>query len=136
MMTMHFIQTCKSTDPKEELLIDLDAAIKETKLTIGTLSQIKKTITDNPSIISNTFFSSLSQFIIEPTFPFSEFVHWVVKNYVPSTKQILSTDGTRVICTISFESLRKSFFLPIPNPTQNLIQFSEESILVVIKALD
>ena len=34
MMTMHFIQTCKSTDMKEELLIDLDVTIKEMKLTI------------------------------------------------------------------------------------------------------
>ena len=51
-MTMtHFIKTCKSTDPKEELLIELDAAIKETKLTVGTLSQIKHTIMDNLSII-------------------------------------------------------------------------------------
>ena len=34
-------KTCKSIDLKEELLIDLDAEIKETKLTVGTLSQIK-----------------------------------------------------------------------------------------------
>ena len=44
----HFIQTCKSTDPKEELLNDLDTVVKETKLTIETLSKIKQTITDNP----------------------------------------------------------------------------------------
>ena len=41
MTTTHFIKTSKSIDPKEELLIDLDAAIKETKLTVGTLSQVK-----------------------------------------------------------------------------------------------
>ena len=56
-MTMtNSIKTCKSTDPKEELLIDLDAAIKETKLTVGTLSQVKQTTMDNPNIISDTFF--------------------------------------------------------------------------------
>ena len=71
---------------------------------------------DNPSIISDTLCSSLSQFTIEPTFPFLEFIHWAVKNYVPSTKQILSTDGTRVIATINSESLRKAFCLPVPNP--------------------
>ena len=114
---MHFIQTCKSIDLKEELLIDLDAAIKETKLIIRTLSQIKKTIIDNPSIISNTFYSSLSELAIEPTFSFPEFVHWAVKNYVPSTKQILPANGTNVICTIKYESLRKAFCLPVPNPT-------------------
>ena len=117
MTTTHFIQTCKSIDPKEELFIDLDAVIKEMKLTIGTLSQIKKTIIDNPSIISDTSCSSLSEFTIEPTFPSLEFIHWEVRNYVPSTKQILSTNKTRVICTINGESLRKAFCLPVPNPT-------------------
>ena len=136
MTTTHFIKTCKSIDPKEEPLIDLDVAIKETKLTVGTLSQIKQTFVDNPSIISNTFCSSLSQFTIEPTFPFPEFVRSMVKNYIPSPKQILSTDGTRVIATINSKSLRKSFFLPVPNPNQNPIQFSEENNRVVIKALD
>ena len=136
MMTTHFIQTYKSTDPKEQLLNDLDAEIKETKLTIGTLGKIKKTITDNSSIISETLCLSLSEVTVEPTFPFPEFIHWAVKNYVPSTKQILSADGTRVICTINFESLRKEFFLPIPNPTQNPMQFSKESSLDVIKALN
>ena len=105
------------------------------KLTIGTLSQIKKTIVDNPNIIPDTFCSSLFEFTIEPIFPFPEFVHWEIKNYVPSTKQILSADGTRVICTINSESLIKAFFLPISNPTQNPIySFSEERSLIVIKA--
>ena len=112
----HFIKSCKSTDPKEELLIDLDLAIKETKLIVGTLSQIKQTIIDNPSIISDTLCSPLSQFTIEPTFPFPEFVHWTVKNYVPLKKQILSIDGTKVIATINSKSLRKAFYLPVPNP--------------------
>ena len=41
MTTTNSIKTCKSTNPKEELLIDLDAAIKETKFIVGTLSQVK-----------------------------------------------------------------------------------------------
>lgn len=86
MVTTKFIQTCKVTDLKEEYLIDLDATIKETKFNIGTLSQIKKTIVENPNLILDAFCSSLSEFTIEPTFPFPEFIHWVVKNYVPSTE--------------------------------------------------
>ena len=66
-MATSSIKTCKSTDPKEEILIDLDASIE---LTLGTLSQIKQTISDNSNIISDSFCSSLSQFTIEPTFPF------------------------------------------------------------------
>lgn len=130
------IKTCKSVDPKEELLIDLDAGIKETQLTVGTLNQVKQTIMNNSNIVSHTFCSSLSQFTIEPTFPFPEFIHWEVKNYVPSTRQILSTDGTRVIATINSKSLRKAFYLPVSNPNQTFVQFSEENNMVVIKALD
>ena len=94
MVTATFIQTCKMTDPNEYLIIDLDASIKETKFTIGTLSQIKKKVAENPNLISDAFCISLSLVTIKATFLFPEFVHWVVKNYVPSTQQILSTDGT------------------------------------------
>ena len=135
-MTTNAIKTYKNVDPKEELLIDLDVVIKETELTLGTLSQIKQTILDNLNIISDTLCSSLSQFTIEPTFPFPELIHWVVDNYVPSMKQILSADRTKVIATINSETLRKAFCLPIPNPNQNSIQFSEENNLVVIKSLN
>ena len=122
-MATSTIQTYKKVYPKKELLIDLDVAIKETESTLGTLSQIKQTILDNSNIISDTLCSSLSQFTIEPTFPFPEFIHWVVENYAPSTKQILFTDGTRVIVTINPKTLRKAFYLPIPKP--NFVQFSK-----------
>ena len=75
MTTTNSIKTCKSVDPKEEILIDLDVRIKETQLTVGTLNQIKHTIMDNLNIISHTLCSSLSQFTIEPTFSFPEFIH-------------------------------------------------------------
>ena len=136
MVTANFIQTCKMTYPNKEFLIDLDVSIKETQFTIGTLIQIKKIVTENPNLIFDAFFSSLSRVTIEPTFPFPEFIHWVVKNYVLSTQEIFSADGTRVLCTINSKLLRRSFCLPIPNPGQNPIQFSEENSLVVIKALD
>ena len=35
------IKSCKSIDPGKYFLIDLDASIQETKLTLGPLSQIK-----------------------------------------------------------------------------------------------
>lgn len=136
METATFVQTCKMTYPNEEFLIDLDATIKETKFTIGTLIQIKKTVAENPNLISDAFCSYLSQVTIEPTFPFPEFVHWVVNNYVPSTQQILFVNATQVLCAINSESLRKKLCLPILNPGQNLIQFFEENSLVVIKAFD
>ena len=54
------IKTCKSIDPKEEYLVDLDASITENKFTLGALNQIKQVIMDNSDIISNNFCSSLS----------------------------------------------------------------------------
>ena len=127
-------KTCKSVDPKEECLVDLDASIQESRLTLGTLDHIKQVIMDNSNIILDIFCSSLSQFTFEPTFPYLEFVHWTVQNYVPSTKQILSADGSRVIFTLNSETLRKTLCLPFENP--DAIQFSEEKSLATINAFD
>ena len=40
-MASNAIKTYKSINPKEEFLVDLDAAIQENKLTLRTLDQIK-----------------------------------------------------------------------------------------------
>lgn len=126
-------KTCKSIDPNDEFLVDLDASIQENRLTLGTLDQIKQIIMDNSDIISDSFCSSLSQFTLEPSFPYSEFVHWTVQNYIPSPKQILSSDGSRVILTLNSETLRKTLCLPPENP--DAVQFSKEKSLEIIKAL-
>ena len=63
------IKSCKLIDPGEDYLVDLDASIKETRFTLGSLSQIKQTILNNSDMISDSFCSSLSQFSLEPTFP-------------------------------------------------------------------
>lgn len=70
------IQTCKSVDPTETYIIDLDASITETKLAIGDRSQIKNTIAQSLELIYEAFFSSLSQFTVKTTFPFPELIHW------------------------------------------------------------
>ena len=54
------IKSCKSIDPGEDFLVDLDASIQETKLTLGSLSQIKQTILNNSDMISESFCSTLS----------------------------------------------------------------------------
>lgn len=117
------IKTCKSIDPKEEYLVDLDASIQESILTLGSLNQIKQMILENSNIIYDSFCSSLSKFSLEPTFPHLEFVHWVVHNYVPSTIQIISCNGRRIIVSINSETLRKAFCLPPIN--YDAIQFTE-----------
>ena len=56
-----------------------------------------------------------------------------MQNYVPSTKQMLSSDGSRVILTLNLETLRKTLCLPPKNP--DAVQFSKEKSLEIIKAL-
>ena len=120
-------------DPKEEYLVDLDASIQETMLPLGSLNQIKQTILDNSNIISNSFCSSLSQFTLEPTFPHSEFVHWAVHNYIPSTKQIISFNGSRIIVSVNSKTLTKTMcLLPV---NSDVVQFTEEKSLAIIKDL-
>lgn len=89
---------------------------------------------DNSNIISDSFCSSLSQFTFESTFPYPKFVHWTMQNYVPSTRQILSADGSRVIITLYSETLRKTLCLLPMNPSA--VHFSEEESLIIINALD
>ena len=57
-----------------------------------------------------------------------------MQNCVPSTRQILYADGSRVILTLNSETLRKTLCLPSENP--DTIHFSEEKSLATIKALD
>ena len=54
------ILTCKSIDPGEDYLIDLDAFIHETNLTFGPLSQIKQVMLNKSNMISESFCSNLS----------------------------------------------------------------------------
>ena len=74
------IKSYKSIDPGEDFLVYLDASIQETKLTLGSLSQIKQTILNNSDMISKSFCSTLSQFSLEPTFPHPELIHWAISN--------------------------------------------------------
>ena len=40
-MVASAIKTCKSIDPNEEFLVDLDSSIQESMLILGSLDQIK-----------------------------------------------------------------------------------------------
>ena len=69
------ILSCKSIDPREDYLIDLDAFVHETSLTFGPLYHTKQLLLDNSNIISQTFCSNVSQSSLEPTFPYPELIH-------------------------------------------------------------
>ena len=69
------ILSCKSIDPGEDYLIDLDAFIHETNLTFGPLNHIKQVLLNNSNMIYEGFCSNISQFSLEPTFPHPELVH-------------------------------------------------------------
>ena len=94
------IQTCMFLDPKEESISDLDVEIYETVLTLGNLKKIKNKLTQMPNFIPDSFCSSLFEVTIEAIFPFPNFIHWIVKNYVKSSFQVLTSGGSRILCTI------------------------------------
>ena len=127
------ILSCNSIDLKEDYLIDLDAFVHETNLTFGPLSHIKQVLLNNSNMISEGFCSNISQFSLEPTFPHQKLVQWAFSNYVLSTNQLISYDGSRIIMSINSQAVRKALCLPLPTP--KLVQFTEESSLAIIKAL-
>ena len=49
------ILSCKSIDPEEDYLIDLDTFIHETVLAFGPLSHIKQVLLSNSNLISERF---------------------------------------------------------------------------------
>ena len=69
------IQSCKSLDPKEYFITDLDAEIYEIVLMLENLTEIQNKLTWIPNFIRDSCWSSLLEVTIEPTFPFLEFVH-------------------------------------------------------------
>ena len=80
------IKSCKHLDPKEEHAIDLDIGIFEMVLTLGNIIEIKNKVSHNSNLIYSSFCLSLFELMIEPTFPFLNFIHWIVKNYVKSNR--------------------------------------------------
>ena len=114
MNTTSMIKFCKPLDLKEEHIVDLYTGIAETFLTGRNLTEIKSKISKNPNLISTKFYSSLFYIVIEPNFPFPEFVHWIEKNYVKSKRQVLSSYGSRVICQVNSDSVKRLLGLPLP----------------------
>ena len=74
-MASPVILSCKSIDPREDYLIDLDIFIPETSLTFGPLHHTKQLLADNSNVISQTSCSNISQSALEPTFPYPELIH-------------------------------------------------------------
>ena len=110
------ILSCKSVDPGEDYLIDLDAFVHETSLTFGPLSHVKELLSNNSNIISQGFCSNVSHFSLEPTFPYPKLVHWVVSNFVPSTKKIISYDGSKITVSVNSQAVWKALCIPLPTP--------------------
>ena len=125
--------SCKSLDPAEDFVVDLDTPISETTLNFGPLHHTKQLLADNAHTISPRLCSNLAQFALEPTYPYLELVHWSISNFVPSTKQVILYDGERIILSVNVQTVRKALCLPLPTP--KVVQFSEENSLAIIKAL-
>lgn len=132
MATSAFL-SCKSIDPAEDFVIDLDVSISETTLNFGPLHHTKQLLADNSHAISLRLCSNIAQIALEPTYPYPELVHWAMSNFVPSTKQIISFDDSRIILFVNAQTVRKALCLPLPTP--EVVQFTEEDSLAIVKAL-
>ena len=77
MATSAFL-SCKSIDPAEDFVVDLDVSISEATLNFGPLHHTKQLLTDNSQTVSPKLCSNLAQFALEPTYPYLELVHWAV----------------------------------------------------------
>ena len=115
-MATSAISSCKSIDLAEDFVIDLDVFISETTLNFGPLHHTKQLLADNSHVISQTFCSNITRFALEPTYPYLELVHWAVSNFVPSTKQVISYDGSKIILSGNSQAMRKALCLPLPTP--------------------
>ena len=115
-MATSAISSCKSIDPAEDFVIDLDVFISETTLNFSPLHHTKQLLADNSHAISQSFCSNIAQFALEPTYPCPELVHWVVSNFIPSTKQVISYDGNKIILSVNSHAVRKALCLLLPTP--------------------
>ena len=115
-MTTSAFLSCKSIDPAEDFVVDLDVSINETVLNFGPLHHTKQLLAENSQTVSPRLCSNLAQFALEPTYPYPELVHWAVSNFIPSTKQIISLDGNRILLSVNAQTVRKALCLPLPTP--------------------
>ena len=72
----------KSQKSKEDPYIDLHAAISDTIFTLGNFSEIKACLQESPDVISQKLSDSLLEVVVEPTYHFPEFMHWIANNFV------------------------------------------------------
>ena len=72
----------KSQKSKEDPCVDLDAAISNTSFTLGSFLEIKACLQENPDVISQELSDSLLEVVVEPTYHFPEFMHWIANNFV------------------------------------------------------
>ena len=72
----------KSQKSKEDPCVDLDVAISDTSFTLGSFSEIKACLQENPDVISQELYDSLLEVVVEPTYHFPEFMHWIANNFV------------------------------------------------------
>ena len=70
-------------------------------LTVNTISQSKQVIGGQIPLLLNAITISVSQFSLEMSFPFLEFVQWCVDNYSKSKRVLVNSLGSGVLCKIN-----------------------------------
>ena len=97
----HFVKkivVCKDLDAEQELMVDLDGEVFETKITLGSVTELKSTIESENTLISRLIQNVVNGFVLEPTFIFREFVQCVVSSYSSENRIIMNSFRMKVLC--------------------------------------
>jgi hypothetical protein len=65
------IALSKDLDVEQELMVDLDGEVFETKINLGSLTELKSTNESENTLISHLIQNVVKGFVMEPTFGFS-----------------------------------------------------------------
>ena len=114
---------CKVLDPNKETIVDIDCEIYEPVLTLGLVTKLKKKVGLQISLIPEKVQVSIKSFVVEPTFPFPEFIHWSASHFSSAKRVIIYFDRSKVLCQVNSQSIREELCLYKLN---EYVQFDEK----------
>ena len=119
------VPMCKILDPDQETIVNIDGEFYEPIIILGHITELKKDVESQKSLIPKKALISIKRFTIEPTFPFPKFIHWSTSNFSSVKRVIMNFDGSKVLCQICSQSIREALCL-FELTDEESIQFDEK----------
>lgn len=99
---------CKKLDANQESIVDIECDVFGPIFIINPVSESKKRLHHETSHFPNSVKPSLSQFTLEQSYPFPEFIQWCVDNYSKTERVIMNSTGLKVLCWVDAQTMRES----------------------------